>query len=132
MNGNITQCDTRGQAQYRNVCEALSVTGGYTGDMAVQGRNYFAEWRKFNGLTQERAVERMHTITQGYLSELERGKRRYNEGLLAEMAHAYNCEPWELIGRNPLIEASPPANIFDYFEPGDRSVVEALIKKKSA
>ena len=99
-------------------------------DMENQ-RQYLKEWREFRGLTQEKAADRIEK-SRNYLSELERGKRRYNEDILNALAAAYSCEPWELLGKNPLIASEAPANIFDYFEPGDRSVVEALIKKRSA
>ncbi|WP_417477196.1 helix-turn-helix domain-containing protein [Maricaulis sp.] len=66
------------------------------------GPKHFANWRKHCKLTQSQAAE-LTGISQGHLSDLERGRRRYNEGHLEMMAKAYNCELWELIGRNPEI-----------------------------
>ncbi|GJL97022.1 MAG: hypothetical protein DHS20C06_08390 [Hyphobacterium sp.] len=62
--------------------------------------NYFREWRKFVGLTTTGVAERMGT-TQSYVSELERGKRRWNEDTLAGYAAAIGCQPHELISVIP-------------------------------
>lgn len=111
--------DDRSRASFYDVC------------MDKHRRFYLREWREFRGLTQEQLGLRVN-MTKGRISEIERGVRRYNESMINYFAEALSCEPWELIGRNPLIDPQPPANIFDYFEASDRSVVEALMKKKSA
>lgn len=75
-------------------------------------RFYLREWRKHRQLTLERLGERVG-MAKGRVSEIERGKRRYNEDMLKAFAYALRCEPWELIGRNPLIEPEPVTHIWD-------------------
>ena len=62
---------------------------------------FFREWREYRGLSQERVAERME-VSQDYLSRMERGERRYNQHFLEALAWALNCEPADLIMRNPL------------------------------
>lgn len=64
-------------------------------------RQYFKEWREYRHLSQVRAASRVG-LDQGTLSKIERGVRRYNQDLLEAMAHAYRCEPADLLMRNPL------------------------------
>lgn len=73
-----------------------------TDEKREQGaKSYFLkEWRVFRGLKQDQAAERMG-ISRNYLSELERGVKRFHEDTLHAMANAYDCEVWELLGRDP-------------------------------
>src|SRR5690606_28130092 len=66
-------------------------------------RTFLREWREFRDLTQEQAAERID-ITQGQLSRIERGQAPYSQGLLEAAAEAYQCEPWDLLNVNPLVE----------------------------
>ena len=63
-------------------------------------RWFLKEWRKDRGYSQERLAEMIGT-TKGYLSDLERGVRRYNQDLLEQLALALNCTPADLIRRRP-------------------------------
>jgi len=57
--------------------------------------------------------------SKGYISELESGKRRYNQELLEGLAVALSCEPADLIMRDP----SDPAglwSIYDALSPAQR------------
>jgi len=90
----------------------------------IKQRQYLIEWREYRGLTQEQAADRIEK-SRNYLSELERGKRRYNEDILNALAQAYSCEPWELIGRNPLIDPEPVADLVARLAPANK---EAAIK----
>jgi transcriptional regulator with XRE-family HTH domain len=135
MSFNIAHRDMRGQDEYRYTGDPSSLDAMYPDGMADSGRQYFREWREFRELTQARAAERT-PLSQGYLSDLERGVRRFNEEHLAMLSKAYNCEPWELIGRNPLIEPEPVASIWDRI-PNDkrdaaRQMLDALTDKKRA
>lgn len=65
-------------------------------------RTYIREWRKFRELTQEQLAGRLEgVITQGALSDLERGEFDYVQSTLEAIAVALNCQAWELIWRPP-------------------------------
>lgn len=66
-------------------------------------KHYFAEWREYRGLTQERAIERLGW-SQSKISRIESGKTPYNEDDLAAAAIAYDCSPIDLLSVNPLKE----------------------------
>lgn len=68
-------------------------------------KHYFAEWREYRGLTQERAIERLGW-SQSKLSRIESGRTPYNEDDLAAAAQAYDCLPTDIISVNPLKEGA--------------------------
>lgn len=90
-----------------------------------QGANryFLKEWRVFRGLKQDQAAERIG-ISRNYLSELERGVKRFHEDTLAAMSLAYECEVWELLGRDPSASDAKKrwASIFDRI-PQDRQSI---------
>jgi transcriptional regulator with XRE-family HTH domain len=63
-------------------------------------RWYLKEWRQARGLTAHALAERIGA-SPSYISQLERGLRAYNQGVLASLAEALNCEPADLIARDP-------------------------------
>lgn len=65
-------------------------------------RTFLREWRNFRGLTQEKASERLD-VSRTLLSKIENAKSPYSQGLLEKAAEAYNCDPADLIVRNPLL-----------------------------
>lgn len=68
-----------------------------------RSKHYFAEWREYRGLTQERAIERLGW-SQSKISRIESGKTPYNEDDLSAAAAAYDCQPIDIISVNPLKE----------------------------
>lgn len=66
-------------------------------------KHYFAEWREFRGLTQERAMDRLGW-SQSKISRIENGQTPYNEDDLAAASAAYDCSPIDLLSVNPLRE----------------------------
>ena len=75
-------------------------------------RTYLKEWRKKQRLTQRQVVDRlsMHDdanlpATEASLSRLENGKQQYSQRVLEALADIYDCEPGDLIGKNPLIDS---------------------------
>lgn len=70
--------------------------------MAIRARQkwFLREWRKHRGLTQEQLAERVGW-NKGDVSNLERGARRYNQDALEALAEALDCEPCDLIMRDP-------------------------------
>jgi len=94
---------------------------------------YLREWRKHRGLTQDQLAGRLDT-SKGYISDLERGVRRYNQDILEALADALNCEPADLLIRDP----SDPTGIWSIWDraaPGDKptitAVVKAMVEKKT-
>jgi DNA-binding Xre family transcriptional regulator len=96
-------------------------------------RWFLKEWRKHRGLSQEKLAERLG-IYKGDVSNLENGKRRYNQDILEALAEALACEPADLIMRNPTSESI--WSIWEQASEGERAdivrVAEALTKGKKA
>lgn len=97
-------------------------------------RTFLRQWREKKGLTQEQAADRIG-ITQGQLSRIERGDTPYNQDFLEQAAEAYQCDPADLIMRDPLL---PDAvwSIVDQLKVATpeqredvRRVADALIRK---
>lgn len=66
-------------------------------------RHYIAEWRTHRALSQEQLAERIER-SRGLISQLESFTTKYTEETLEALAHALNCEPWDLLHVNPLKE----------------------------
>lgn len=73
-------------------------------------RFFLREWRIFRGLTQQQLADKLGT-SKGYLSDLERGLRRYNQDLLEKAAEELQCKPADLISRDPSDPPSQSAEI---------------------
>lgn len=89
----------------------------------AKGQNqrwFLRAWRKHRGYTQEKLAEMVGTSV-GYISDLEKGKRRYNQDLLEALATALNCEPADLIMRDPTMPESI-WTIWDQIPETDRAV----------
>lgn len=102
--------------------------------MADKRPFYLRQWRKYRGYTLERLAEMVGT-SQGYLSDLEKQKRRWNEDLLEALAIALQCDPADFLTRDPSqpegltrlvarVEAKLPAAEQDHF----RKVIETFDK----
>lgn len=66
-------------------------------------RHYIRQWRLHRGLTLEQLAERVG-VTHGALSQLERGLINYTQPMLENLAFALQCEPADLIMRDPESE----------------------------
>ncbi len=78
-------------------------------------KTYFKEWRVYRDLTQEQLAERMGT-TKAAVSKIELGQNLYNQSSLEAWAEALQCQPSDLISRDPesedlraLIDQAPEA-----------------------
>jgi transcriptional regulator with XRE-family HTH domain len=89
--------------------------------------NYIREWRKHRGLTLEQLAERLH-MHHSALSKVERGKNPYNQDLLERIADELNCEPVDLLIRNP---SDPEAvwSIWDRISPPDRDTARRILEQ---
>ncbi|HAH11529.1 MAG TPA: hypothetical protein DCL48_15655 [Alphaproteobacteria bacterium] len=72
---------------------------------------YLKQWREYRGLSQQRLADRIES-SKGYISDLERGIRRYNQDLLEALADALNCDPADLLIRDP----SDPEGIWSIWD----------------
>lgn len=68
-------------------------------------RTFFKEWWEFRDLTQDQALARLDALGVDFskpsLSRLENGHQPYSEPILCALADVYQCEPWDLIARDP-------------------------------
>jgi transcriptional regulator with XRE-family HTH domain len=97
----------------------------HTANMAKR-RWYLKEWRKHRGYTQERLAEMLET-SKGYVSDLERGNRPYNQDLLERAADALMCDPADLLMRDP---SQPEGiwSIWDTLKPKEQEQVVEIAK----
>lgn len=91
-------------------------------------RHFVREWRKYRGLTQEQLAERAG-VTDGAISQLERGDTKYTQPMLEALADALNCAPADLVMRDPTDKAAP-WSIVDQLakadEPTRRRIIRAV------
>lgn len=87
---------------------------------------YLREWRKYRGLTQDQLAERVGT-SKGYVSDLERGVRRYNQDLLELLPDALRCDPADLLMRDPSKEDSI-WSLWESAKPGERQQIAAVVR----
>ena len=66
---------------------------------------YIRAWREFRQLSQDRLVERVREYVDSFskasLSRIERGLQPYTQETLEALAVALQCEPADLIMRDP-------------------------------
>ena len=72
---------------------------------------FVREWRKKRGLTLEQCAERAG-MSKGNLSNIETGKTGYNQATLEALAGALQCDPVDLLIRNP----TDPEGIWSLWE----------------
>jgi transcriptional regulator with XRE-family HTH domain len=65
--------------------------------------HFIRQWRLHRRLTQERLAE-MVGVTHGALSQLERGLIKHTQPMLKALADVLQCEPADLIRRDPTSE----------------------------
>lgn len=94
-------------------------------------RLYLAEWRKHRGLNQEQLAERTG-FTQGMISHLETGRTDFTGNHLELLANALQCDPADLLMRNPL-DPEAPWSIWETLQPPEkRQAVEIMKALKRA
>ena len=89
-------------------------------------RTFFKEWRKYRGLTLEAAAERAG-MTAGNLSAMERGAQGYTQAGLEGLAHAYNCDPGQLLTVNPS-DGEAIWSIWERAKTADRAKIVDIAK----
>lgn len=71
-------------------------------------KHFIKEWRRYRGLSQEQAAERLD-ISATTWGRTENGQIPYNQDFLEQAAYALQCEPWDLLNRNPEMDG----DVFD-------------------
>jgi len=89
-------------------------------------RHFIRAWRKYRGLTQAQLAERIG-IDRSYLSNIETGRRRYDQPFLEAAAEALRCEPPDLIMRDPT-EPDGLWTIWDQLAPVERRQLVEVAK----
>ena len=87
---------------------------------------YLKQWRLHRGLSKQQLADRLES-SKGYISDLERGVRRYNQDLLEALAYALMCEPADLLMRDPTKEDAI-WSIWESVPETDRPKVIEMIK----
>jgi transcriptional regulator with XRE-family HTH domain len=86
---------------------------------------FLKEWRLHRGYSQERLAE-MIGSSKGYISDIERQNRDYNQGLLESLSEALMCTPADLLVRDP----STPDMMWSLWDtlspPEQRQAVEVI------
>ena len=89
-------------------------------------RHFIAEWRRHRQLSQDRLAERIG-ISKATLSRIENRLIPYNQDFLETCAQALQCEPADLIMRDP----GTPDLIWSVWEtvpPAERSRATEVLK----
>lgn len=95
--------------------------GAYKRDMDEAQRNptFIREWRQFRDMTQQELADAIDS-SKSRISELENGRRRYNQDLLEQIAGALDCTPADLLSRNPSVEPEPIVRLWSRIDQRDR------------
>lgn len=88
---------------------------------------FIRQWRKHRRLTLEACAERSG-MSKGNLSNIETGKTGYNQATLEALAEALQCDPVDLLIRNP----ADPEGIWTLLErvktPAERKQLLGIIR----
>lgn len=81
--------------------------------------------RKEKGMTLDGLAEKIG-VSNGYLSEMERGVKNINSLRLEQLARALNCSPADLIGGDAGPEIGLPAE-YSQLSDANRKVISDLV-----
>jgi transcriptional regulator with XRE-family HTH domain len=84
----------------------LDMAKGKPVPKAPKQQFFFKEWRKHRGMTQEELADAVGS-TPSSISQLESGKQGFTDSTLIALAGALNCNPGDLLMRNPLDQDAP-------------------------
>lgn len=89
-------------------------------------RTFLREWRKYRGLSQTEAAERVE-IDQTTLGRIERGVVPYNQDFLERLALAYGCDVEDLLSVDPL-KPDPPKLVYNRLRAAPKAVQEQALR----
>jgi len=87
---------------------------------------FIRQWRKARRLTLEACADRAG-MSKGNLSNIETGKTGYNQATLEALADALQCEPVDLLIRNPT-DPEGLWSLWDTAKPAQRKQILGIIK----
>jgi len=92
-----------------------------------KGLPLLPKWRKYrNEMTQDQLAERSG-VTQGMISHLENGNTDFTGNMLERLAFALQCEPPDLIMRDPT-DSEAPWTIWETLKPAERRQAVEILK----
>lgn len=92
-------------------------------------RTFLREWRVHRDLTQEALADAMG-ISEAYLSDIENGKKRYNQEMMEKAAQALDTTPADIISRPPAENEATSVDIWalwNSLDPEDRQRAAVII-----
>ncbi|TPM25689.1 helix-turn-helix transcriptional regulator [Mesorhizobium sp. B2-3-4] len=93
---------------------------------AERRRHFIKEWRAHRGLTLDRLADRVE-ISKATLSRIESGKQPYTQDTLEALADALQCEPADLIMRDPT-KAGAIWSLWEQANPVQRQQIESVVR----
>ena len=97
-------------------------------------RHFIREWRRHRDMSQEELAAAIG-VTTGSISHLETGKMGFTQATLEALATALNCQPADLIMRNPL-DTEAIWSLWESAAPNEKAkiieMMNIIIEKKSA
>jgi transcriptional regulator with XRE-family HTH domain len=93
---------------------------------AERRRHFIKEWRNHRGLTLDRLADRVE-ISKATLSRIEGGKQPYTQDTLEALADALQCEPADLIMRDPT-QAGAIWSLWEQANPAQRQQIESVVR----
>ena len=129
MKKNITRTTAHCKLNVRYWYHDKVIEKAHSADMVKVGnpRWFLRQWRKHRGYTQDHLAEMIGT-SKGYLSDLERGVRRFNQDLLEQLAVALKCSPADLIRIDPSKGEDTIWSIYDTLTPVQQKQAVAVLK----
>lgn len=95
---------------------------------------FIRQWRKSRKLTLEQLASRID-MSVGNLSNIERGETGYNQATLEAIAEALQCDPADLLTRNPM-DQEAIWSLWERAKPAERKqilgIIEGLLKSSAA
>lgn len=89
-------------------------------------RHFIRQWRRHRGYTQEQLAE-IVGVTDGAISQLERGDVGYTQPMLEALSEALACAPADLVMRDPT-DKSAPWSIVDQLKRADPPTRTRIIR----
>src|SRR5437868_1495269 len=89
-------------------------------------RHFIKEWRIHRNLTQDQLAERVG-VSAPNLSRLENFRQDYTQSILEALAEALQCEPADLIMRNPM-QPDAPWSIWETLKPAQQRQAMTIIR----
>ncbi len=89
-------------------------------------RTFLREWRKYRNLTQQQLADRIDAST-GLISQIENGQTAYTQGTLEALADALQCEPADVLMRDPT-DTGAIWTIWDQAAPDQKRQIEEVAR----